>query len=67
MLRIKLLSILFLVAFVPAQLSAQDHKAAVSDYIDGNAGAYSEIAQEIWDLAEVGYLETQSSALLAQT
>ena len=67
MLRIKLLSILFLVAFVPGQLSAQDHKAAVSDYIDGNAGAYSEIAQEIWDLAEVGYLETQSSALLAET
>jgi aminobenzoyl-glutamate utilization protein B len=46
---------------------AQDGKEMVASFIDANAGSYGEIAQDIWDLAEVGYLETESSALLAET
>lgn len=49
-----------------AASSAQDHKATVAQLIDDRANDYGEIAQQIWDLAEVGYLETQSVALLTQ-
>jgi len=35
--------------------------------IDALAGEYAGIAQQIWDWAEVGYQETQSSELLQQT
>ena len=52
---------------ISATAIAQDSKARVADFIDDNAASYGEIAQQIWDLAEVGYLETQSSALLEQT
>jgi aminobenzoyl-glutamate utilization protein B len=45
---------------------AQDNKDIVSQYIDDNASLYGEVAQQIWDWAEVGYLETQSSNLLQQ-
>ena len=47
-------------------LQAQDHKTSVMNYIDDNAILFGDIAQQIWDLAEVGYLETESSALLQQ-
>ncbi len=53
--------------FAHAPLQAQDGKDMVAAFIDENAGSYSSIAQEIWDLAELGYLETESSALLAGT
>jgi aminobenzoyl-glutamate utilization protein B len=36
----------------------------VLDHVEANAGTYSTIAQEIWDLAELGYQEHRSSALL---
>lgn len=45
---------------------AQDHKATVMQYIDDNAALYGDVAQQIWDWAEVGYLETQSANLLQQ-
>ena len=45
---------------------AQDSKETVLQYIDDNASLYGEVAQQIWDWAEVGYLETQSSKLLQQ-
>ncbi|MDE0648774.1 MAG: hypothetical protein OXI12_00340 [Gammaproteobacteria bacterium] len=51
--------------FAHAPLQAQDGKDMVAAFIDENAGSYSSIAQEIWDLAELGYLETESSGLLA--
>jgi aminobenzoyl-glutamate utilization protein B len=35
--------------------------------IDALSGEYAEIAQRIWDYAEVGYLETRSSELLQTT
>lgn len=52
---------------IPMGVVGQDAKLAVSSHIDDQAEVYGEIAQEIWDLAEVGYLENQSAALLSQT
>lgn len=46
--------------------SAQDDKAIVMQYIDDNASVYGDVAQKIWDFAEVGYLEFQSSNLLQE-
>ena len=43
---------------------AQADKAQVSEFIEARADNYAEVAQHIWDLAEVGYLENESSALL---
>jgi aminobenzoyl-glutamate utilization protein B len=51
----------------PAGGAAQDGKQLVSDFIDQNATDFGDIAQTIWDLAEVGYQETESSALLQRT
>jgi len=36
----------------------------MATFIDRNAGSYGEVAQEIWDLAEVGYMEHESSEML---
>jgi len=47
---------------VPA--NAQDDKQFVAEHIDARASTYADVAQQIWDLAEVGYLENESSALL---
>src|SRR5690606_24634767 len=49
----------------PAAAQAQDGKDMVAAFIDERAETYGSLAQEIWDLAEVGYLETESAALLA--
>src|SRR5690606_4255671 len=49
----------------PAAAQAQDGKGMVAAFIDERAETYGSLAQEIWDLAEVGYLETESAALLA--
>ena len=51
-----------LVLAMPA--SAQDAKDQMAAFIDANADTYAEVAQEIWELAEVGYMETQSTELL---
>ena len=56
-----------LAILIPAAAAAQDGKAMVADFIDSNATSYGNIAQQIWELAEVGYLETESSALLQHT
>ena len=52
---------------VPALAVGQDGKAMVAAYIDEDDDSYGDIAQEIWDLAELGYLETESSVLLQST
>lgn len=44
--------------------SAQDAKQAMAAFIDANATSYAAVAQEIWELAEVGYMETESSEKL---
>lgn len=38
--------------------------AALLTGLDGNATHYAQVAKQIWDFAEVGYMETKSSALL---
>ncbi|MBO6575669.1 MAG: amidohydrolase [Rhodothermales bacterium] len=50
---------------LPLAAQAQQGKSFVSEHIDAHAAAFSETAQTIWDLAEVGYQETESAALLA--
>jgi aminobenzoyl-glutamate utilization protein B len=48
-----------------SSLHAQKTKKDVIQAIDSKNGAYSAIAKQIWDFAEVGYKENKSSALLA--
>ena len=47
-----------------APTAAQDARERAVATIDANQQRYAEVAKEIWDLAEVGYQETKSSALL---
>ena len=54
-------------AALPACAAGQDAKSAVASFIDERADRYGEVAQKIWDLAEVGYRETESAGLLAAT
>lgn len=47
---------------------AQDtFRQSIQMAIDARASEYGAIAQQIWNYAEVGYLETESSALLQRT
>ncbi len=48
-----------------APLAAQMTKADVASFLDARTQEFNDIAMKIWDLAEVGYLETESSALLS--
>lgn len=62
-------SILFLGAAILAPLSlasAQDSDAVI-DFIDSRYEDTAAIARTIWEFAEVGYQETQSSTLLQDT
>jgi aminobenzoyl-glutamate utilization protein B len=61
--RILTLALLFL-SVLPA--TAQQGKEFVSTYLDQHADSFSETAQTIWGLAEVGYQETESARLLAE-
>lgn len=45
-------------------LVAQDGRAEMVEGLEEAAGHMTEVAMEIWDLAELGYLEEESSALL---
>ena len=54
-------------ASLPATVVGQSGKTMVRSYIDNHATEYGEIAQSIWEFAEVGYQEVQSSALLQST
>src|SRR5690606_16543154 len=47
-----------------APVVAQDPKAERAAGIDGAADEYAAFARRIWSLAELGYMEEQSSALL---
>lgn len=63
-----------LVALIPgvftllaaSSVFAQDDKARVAQSIDDLAPHYGDVAQQIWDFAEVGYLERRSTALLQE-
>ncbi len=51
---------------VPGEARAQDGKQLVEDYIDRHQAAFAATALEIWDLAEVGYQEVESSGALQE-
>ncbi|MDA0310954.1 MAG: amidohydrolase [Gemmatimonadetes bacterium] len=57
-----LLAVLAILAAAP--VAAQDPKQAVADHVMAHATEYEQIAMQIWDLAEVGYMEHESSGLL---
>jgi aminobenzoyl-glutamate utilization protein B len=57
----------FLVSLLlPAVLAAQTSKPDVFRRIDETKAVYDEIAMKIWSLAEIGYQEVKSSALLQE-
>ena len=49
---------------LPTPASPQSGHDAVLAHVDAHAASYAAVAQRIWDLAEVGYQEAESSALL---
>jgi aminobenzoyl-glutamate utilization protein B len=66
MLRIRAVAVtVTLVALLsPHSGSAQDPREAVLRTLDARTDRYARVARQIWDLAEVGYQEEQSSKLL---
>jgi aminobenzoyl-glutamate utilization protein B len=58
------LALLALLVALP--LEGQDAKDRVAGFIDQQADHFATTAQTIWDLAEVGYQEERSSALLQE-
>lgn len=61
----KILTAIFLGLTGASALAGSDHP--VTHYLDQNGSEFTEVAQAIWDKAELGYLETESSALLQTT
>jgi aminobenzoyl-glutamate utilization protein B len=61
------LFLLLLFLFICNLINAQKTKEAVLTKLDTKSEKYRAIAQEIWSLAEMGYQETKSSALLQKT
>ena len=57
--------LLMIPAVSRGQLPEAD-RAALLQKLDGRAGHYAEVAQQIWGFAEVGYQETRSAALLKE-
>ncbi|MEX0291159.1 MAG: amidohydrolase [Flavobacteriaceae bacterium] len=53
--------------FILSQVTAQKKVSDIIKNLDSKAEAYGVIAQNIWELAEMGYLEELSSALLQKT
>lgn len=63
----KLSNILLFTLLISVAMSAQKTKEAVLKKLDSQTEKYASIAMQIWDLAEMGYLEEQSSSLLQET
>tara|TARA_B110000046_G_scaffold171216_1_gene191850 strand:- start:6278 stop:7705 length:1428 start_codon:yes stop_codon:yes gene_type:complete len=63
----KLSNILILTLLFSLATSAQKTKIAVLKKLDSQSEKYGYIAMQIWNLAEMGYLEEQSSSLLQET
>ena len=49
---------------IASPAAAQSGHESVAAHVEANAAGYGTVAQQIWDLAEVGYQETESSGLL---
>ena len=47
--------------------SSRSQEKEIIDQLDKKSAQYAEIAHNIWELAEMGYLEVESSALLQKT
>ena len=60
-----LLALIVVTTAASAQSPAPDTNAVLAS-IDQKAALYRDVAMKIWSLAEVGYQETESSALLQQ-
>jgi len=58
---------LILFSFLMLSLNAQTNYKTFMEAIDSKSSKYSEIAQTIWNYAEMGYQEKKSSALLQKT
>lgn len=58
-------AILAVFAAAPGAATAQTTKAQVASWLDERQGRLADVAMRIWDLAEVGYMERESAALLA--
>ena len=56
-----------LAIFMSAGINAQKKLDAVLNNLDAKSESYGEIAQTIWNLAEMGYQEEKSAALLQKT
>ncbi len=63
----KPISLVALFLFTLTALTAQKKSGDILKQLDQKSEAYGEIAQTIWDLAEMGYQEEKSSALLQKT
>ena len=61
------LTCILVALFLNASLNAQKKVNDVIKKLDAKAESYGEIAQNIWNLAEMGYQEEKSSALLQKT
>lgn len=59
-------SILFCASLMIAVPALAQNDDEILDFIDGRYEDTAELARSIWEFAEVGYQETQSSALLQQ-
>ena len=57
---------LYLLAICCPKVNAQKEDLALK-HIDAHTAAYAEAAMQIWNFAELGYQEYQSSALLQNT
>lgn len=60
-------TLLTLVLAIPAVTARADQHGDILDFIDSRYDETAELALTLWDLAEVGYLETRSSALIQET
>ncbi len=63
----KILPLGALLLFGASTMVGQKKEADVIKALDAKTEKYGEIAHEIWNLAEMGYLEEKSSALLQET
>lgn len=52
------------IIFLSLSLGAESIKPTIQNPITERAPQYQNIAQEIWELAELGYLEKESSGIL---
>ncbi|NAY93191.1 amidohydrolase [Muricauda sp. JGD-17] len=60
----KILSVWSLLILTNAFISAQENRDVILKELNNKTQAYGDLAHNIWDLAEMGYLEEKSAALL---